>query len=103
MRLLPSDDCKDIENSGGIQDLPSRHMCVEPMNPASLRATNSSSCLPCPSAVGSVLHLQSPNGSRCVLGVATPTGDNCRAEVMYFTTLVDRQLFKFVEDLRLMP
>ncbi|XP_034490177.1 uncharacterized protein LOC117793856 [Drosophila innubila] len=103
MRLLPSDACKDIANSEGIQDLPSRHMCVEPMNPALLRATNSSSCVPCPSAVGSVLHLLSANGSRCVLGVASPTGDNCHADVMYYTSLVDRQLFKFVEDLRLMP
>ncbi|KAH8295881.1 hypothetical protein KR044_001280, partial [Drosophila immigrans] len=108
MRLLPSSACRRIDNSAGIQDLPSRHMCAEPLQPAALVASHSSnssntSCLPCPAAVGSVLHLQRPDGSRCVLGVATPTGsrESCADDVMYFTSLVDRQLVKFVEDLRL--
>ncbi|ALC49993.1 CG15046, partial [Drosophila busckii] len=98
MRLLPQSACQELPNLGGVQDLPAKHICLTPRDPNALLASNSSSaCAPCPAVVGSVLHLLRPNGSRCVMGVATPTGAKCSDEVMYFTTVLDSQLVEFVE------
>ncbi|EDV99589.1 uncharacterized protein LOC6565398 [Drosophila grimshawi] len=96
MRLLPFDGCKNIDNVAGVQNLPTAHLCLEPINLGELAANKSSSCAPCPAVVGSVLHLRRPNGDRCVLGIATPTGANCDAQAMYFTSVLDTHLYDFV-------
>lgn len=98
MRLLPTDACKDIANSTAAQELPSSHLCLAPIDGNALIARNSSSCAPCPAVVGSVLHLRRPSGSRCVLGIATPTAASCNANVMYYTSLLNTQLLHFVEQ-----
>ncbi|EDW58135.2 uncharacterized protein Dvir_GJ15196 [Drosophila virilis] len=98
MRLLNSDACRDIGKLSAVQDLPSSHLCLAPRDVAALSASNVNSCAPCPAVVGSVLHLRRPSGSRCVLAIATPTGDKCNAEAMYFTSLLDTRLVYFVEQ-----
>lgn len=96
MRLLPTAACQGI--GGKVPDLPARHICLEPASPATATIPDAESCTPCPAAVGGVLHLLRPDGTRCVMAVATPTGANCSAQAMYFTTLLDRRLVQFVNQ-----
>lgn len=102
MRLLPSAACQQLGNASKVPDLPARHMCLEPSVTIS-NIPQADSCAPCPAEVGGVLHLLRPNGTRCVMAVATPTSTpthsgNCSSStpVMYFSTLLDRQLVDFV-------
>ncbi|XP_017002406.2 uncharacterized protein [Drosophila takahashii] len=99
MRLRPTWACGDLPNYGRVQDLGSSHLCVEPLGGERdlQRFSNSSSCAACPASVGSILHLVRPNGSRCALGIATPTGGECEARTMYFTGLLTPQFRRFVE------
>ncbi|KAH8314796.1 hypothetical protein KR074_011214 [Drosophila pseudoananassae] len=99
MRLRPTWACGDLPNYGGVKDLGSSHLCVEPENGVKdlRRFSNSSTCSPCPASVASVLHLVRPAGTRCVLGIATPTGADCDARIMYFTSLLNNQFRQFVE------
>lgn len=100
MRLRPAWACGDLPNYGGVQDLGSSHLCVEPMDGERelQRFSNSSTCAACPASVGSVLHLVRPGGGRCVIGVATPTGAECEARTMYFTGLLSPPFRRFVEQ-----
>lgn len=95
MRLLPTAACEGIGGTSKVPDLPARHLCLEPRYPAAI-IPNADSCAPCPALVGGVLHLLRHDGTRCVMAVATPTGGNCSAQAMYFTTLLDRRLVEFV-------
>ncbi|KAH8409164.1 hypothetical protein KR009_009625 [Drosophila setifemur] len=100
MRLRPNWACGDLPNYGGVLELGSSHLCVEPENGdrALQRFSNASSCAACPSVVGSVLHLVRPGGTRCVLGIATPTSTECEARIMYYTSLLSAQFRRFVEQ-----
>ncbi|XP_017042114.1 uncharacterized protein LOC108088684 [Drosophila ficusphila] len=100
MRLRPTWVCGDLANYGGVQELGSSHLCLEPMvgDQELQRFSNSSTCQACPGSVGSVLHLVRPGGSRCALGIATPTGADCEARAMYFTGLLSPQFRRFVEQ-----
>lgn len=100
MQLRPNWACGDLPNYGGVKELGSSHLCVAPEGGelALQRFSSDSTCAPCPSSVGSVLHLVRPSGSRCVLGIATPTGADCDSRMMYFTSLLSSQFRRFVEQ-----
>ncbi|KAH8267085.1 hypothetical protein KR018_002144 [Drosophila ironensis] len=100
MRLRPTWACGDLPNFGSVQELGSSHLCLEPENGDQdlPQFSKSSTCAACPSSVGSILHLVRPGGSRCVLGIATPTGSDCDSRVMYFTSLLNAQFRRFVEQ-----
>ncbi|KAH8362451.1 uncharacterized protein LOC110182640 [Drosophila serrata] len=100
MQLRPNWACEDLPNYGGVKELGSIHLCLSPEGGelALQRFSNETTCVPCPSSVGSVLHLVRPGGSRCVLGIATPTGADCESRVMYFTSLLSPQFRRFVEQ-----
>ncbi|KAH8288229.1 hypothetical protein KR054_011410 [Drosophila jambulina] len=99
MQLRPNWACEDLPNYGGVKELGSLHLCLSPVGGelALQRFSNDSTCAPCPASVGSVLHLVRPGGSRCVLGIATPTGADCESRVMYFTSLLSPEFRRFVE------
>ncbi|XP_068159714.1 uncharacterized protein [Drosophila tropicalis] len=98
MRLVPTSDCADLTNLGNVQGLSATHLCVEPKNQNDLNMfSRATKCAPCPAVVGSILHLIRPNGNRCVLGLATPTGAECDARAMYFTSLLNPPFINFVE------
>ncbi|KAH8235917.1 hypothetical protein KR032_010725 [Drosophila birchii] len=100
MQLRPNWACEDLPNYGGVKELGAIHLCMSPEGGdlALQRFSNDSTCAPCPASVGSVLHLVRPGGSRCVLGIATPTGADCESRAMYFTSLLSQKFRRFVEQ-----
>ncbi|XP_034477966.1 uncharacterized protein LOC117784359 [Drosophila innubila] len=91
MRNVHIDQCRNVENKRQIQGLnfENSHLCFEPETVSS-NSRQSEQCLRCLTASSSVLHVQRPDGSYCVAGIATPTTDECveNGAPVYYTNIV---------------
>ncbi|KAL7743543.1 hypothetical protein ACLKA6_013349 [Drosophila palustris] len=93
LRLVNSDECINVRSSRQIEGIRWRnsHLCVLPENRVLVSdAYPRNNCLKCLTASSSVLHLQRPDGSQCVAGIATPTTDECLENrlPLYYTNIV---------------
>ncbi|XP_030379168.1 uncharacterized protein LOC115627584 [Scaptodrosophila lebanonensis] len=102
MRLMLSNACSSVRNADDERGTPPGRFCVAPIRAESGLANGATdtadNCTQCLGHVGSVLHMLRADGTRCVLGVASPAPADCDEQPMYYTSVLDDQFAQFMQQ-----
>ncbi|XP_034484929.1 uncharacterized protein LOC117789871 [Drosophila innubila] len=99
VQLVDFNKCHNVLSTLKLEDIvgSKTHLCVTP-GTDHFTPGDDNRCSKCLTATSSVLHVQRPDGSFCVGGIATPTTNECvvNSEPLYYTILQSGTLRKFI-------